>query len=49
MQHCGYSLDGDKGRGHMITEQVSVLHFRFFDLTLEIISLIVNKAYYTYA
>ncbi|KAK2843279.1 hypothetical protein Q7C36_011494 [Tachysurus vachellii] len=25
MQHCGYSFDGDKGRGHMITEQVQKL------------------------
>lgn len=37
MKHCGYSLDVDKGRGHEITEQVSVLHFSLLGLTLEVI------------
>lgn len=40
MKHLGYSLARDKGMGHMITEQVSMLHISLLGLTLEVILII---------
>lgn len=37
MKHLGYSLARDKDMGHMITEQVSVLHISLLGLTLVLI------------